>query len=252
MTAEAASSALVTGAASGMGLATARRFLAEGWTVLAVDRDAAGLDAAAAELGSDRLQTVAADVTDRAALADALDRRVGGVPLSFVLAQRGVRLRAVVNAAGIYPPTTLADFTEEAYRRIFDVNVLGTLNVCAVTAPLMWNSGGGAIVNFASVDALAVSPGQLLYSASKAAVMSITRSLAVELAPGGITVNGVAPGWVDTPGNAATGRMAEVAATIPLGRVAQPDEIASWVISLVTGTYVTGETLVISGGSVIR
>ena len=113
-----------------------------------------------------------ADVTDRTALETALDRVPADRPL-----------RAVVNAAGIYPPTTLADFTEAAYRRTFDVNVLGTLNVCAVTAPRLAAAGGGAIVNFASVDALAVSPGQLVYSASKAAVMSITRSLAVELAP---------------------------------------------------------------------
>ena len=243
------SRAVVTGAASGMGLATARLFLAEGWSVVAVDRaetalaeSAAALraDAAAAE-ASDRLLTIAVDVTDRAGLETALDCVPDDVPL-----------RAVINVAGIYPPTTLADFTEATYRRIFDVNVLGTLNVCAVTAPRLKAAGGGAIVNFASVDALAVSPGQLVYSASKAAVMSITRSLAVELAPDGITVNGVAPGWVDTPGNAATGRMAEVVSSIPLGRVSQPDEIAHWVFQLVQGPYVTGETLVISGGSLIR
>jgi 3-oxoacyl-[acyl-carrier protein] reductase len=235
------SRAVITGAASGMGLATARLFLAEGWTVVAVDRAETALDAAAADLASDRLLTVAVDVTDRAALEAALDRLGDDPPL-----------RAVVNVAGIYPPTTLADFTEAVYRRTFDVNVLGTLNVCAVTAPRLAAAGGGAIVNFASVDALAVSPGQLVYSASKAAVMSITRSLAVELAPEGITVNGVAPGWVDTPGNAATGRMAEVVSSIPLGRVSQPDEIAHWVFQLVQGPYVTGETLVISGGSLIR
>jgi 3-oxoacyl-[acyl-carrier protein] reductase len=235
------SCAVITGAASGMGLATARHFLAEGWTVIAVDRAESALDAAADDLASDGLLTVAVDVTDRVALETALDR-VGDDP----------PLRAVVNGAGIYPPTTLADFTEAAYRRIFDVNVLGTLNVCAVTAPRLAAAGGGAIVNFASVDALAVSPGQLVYSASKAAVMSITRSLAVELAPDGIIVNGVAPGWVDTPGNAVTGRMAEVVSSIPLGRVSQPDEVAHWVFQLVQGPYVTGETLVISGGSLIR
>jgi 3-oxoacyl-[acyl-carrier protein] reductase len=235
------SSAVITGAASGMGLATARRFLAEGWTVVAVDRDEAASAAAAADLASDRLLTAVADVTDRTALESALDRIPADRPL-----------RAVVNVAGIYPPTTLADFTEAAYRRTFDVNVLGTLNVCAVTAPRLAAAGGGAIVNFASVDAIAVSPGQLVYSASKAAVMSITRSLAVELAPDGVTVNGVAPGWVDTPGNAATGRMADAAASIPLGRVSQPDEVAHWVWQLVQGPYVTGETLVISGGSLIR
>ena len=114
-------------------------------------------------------------------------------------------------------------------------------------------AGGGGIVNFSSVDALAVSPGQLVYSASKAAVSALTRSLAVELAPDGITVNAVAPGWVDTPGNAATGRMEGAARTIPLRRVAQPDEIAHWVTQLAGGgSYVTGETLVVSGGSLIR
>ena len=232
---------VITGAASGMGLATARRFAAEGWMVVAIDRDAEALERAAGEFDPAAYVPLTADVTDRAAL----DTR-----LSATLPDR--TLKAVVNAAGIYPPTTLADFTQDLYRRIFDVNVLGTLNLCAVTAPWLRAAGGGGIVNFASVDALAVSPGQLIYSASKAAVMSLTRSLAVELAPDKITVNGVAPGWVDTPGNAETGRMDGAAASIPLGRVADPAEIAHWVLQLAHGSYVTGETLVISGGSLIR
>lgn len=231
---------LVTGAASGMGLATVRRFLAAGWTVLALDREERRLVEVADELGGG-VVPVTADVTDATGLATALASATGTPPL-----------RAVVNAAGIYPPTTLADVTEAVYRRVFDVNVLGVLNVCQATVPLLRAAGGGGIVNFASVDALAVSPGQLVYSATKAAVMSLTRSLAHELAPDRIVVNGVAPGWVDTPGNAATGRMAEAAATIPLGRVAQPEEIAEWVYRLAQSGYVTGETLVISGGSLIR
>lgn len=231
---------LVTGAASGMGGAVARRFAAAGWRVLAADRDAGALESLAAEPGG-ACVPLAVDVTDRAGIADALAAALGDGPL-----------RAVVNAAGIYPPTRLADFTEDAYRAIFDVNVLGTLHTIAAARPYLRAAGGSSVVNFASVDAFAVSPGQLLYSASKAAVVSLTKSLAIELADEGVAVNAVAPGWVDTPGNRATGRMADVAAGIPLGRVAAPEEIADWVWHLVHGGYVTGETLVLSGGSVMR
>jgi 3-oxoacyl-[acyl-carrier protein] reductase len=216
------------------------RLAGAGWRVLALDRSAEALDALAAEVGPAVVPLVA-DVVDRAAVTAAVDGLVAGH-----------RLTAVVNCAGIYPPTRLDDYSEDVYRRVFDVNVLGTLNVTAAAVPHLRAAGGGAVVNFASVDAFAVSPGQLLYSASKAAVLSITKSLAIELAPDAIVVNAVAPGWVDTPGNAATGRMAAAAATIPLGRVAQPDEIAVWVQRLVEPGYVTGETVVIAGGAAMR
>lgn len=230
--------ALVTGAASGMGRAVADRFRTEGWTVVGLDRDADGLakEAAAHRPG---YHPVPVDITDRAALAAALSAMPSG-------------LRAVVNAAGIYPTTTLADYDAAIYRRIFDVNVLGTLNVIAETVPALRRSGGGAVVNFASIDAFAVSQGQLVYSASKAAVVSLTRSLAAELGADNITVNAVAPGWVDTPGTRAGGRIEQAIKTIPLGRAAQPAEIADWVWKLCQGSYLTGETLVISGGLSVR
>lgn len=231
---ESARTAVVTGAASGMGLAVAQRFLAEGWTVVGVDRHAHTLTGAASPY-----HPVCVDITDRAALSTAL----AGLPSA---------LGAVVNAAGIYPPTTLADYDEARYRQIFDVNVLGTVNVIAETVPALRAAGGGAIVNFASIDAFAVSRGQLLYSASKAAVVSLTRSLAIELGDRGITVNAVAPGWVDTPGTRAGGRIEQAGKTIPLGRAAQPEEIADWVWKLCHGTYMTGETLVVSGGLTVR
>lgn len=109
-------------------------------------------------------------------------------------------------------------------------------------------------MNLASVDAFTVSPGQLLYGASKAAVVMLTKATALELAPRGIRVNGIAPGWVNTPGNAATGRMAAAAEGIPLGRVAEPEEIAEWVWLLASATagFMTGETVVLSGGDVLR
>ncbi|MFG2970535.1 MULTISPECIES: SDR family NAD(P)-dependent oxidoreductase [unclassified Streptomyces] len=235
--APAQSTALVTGAASGMGRAVAERFLTEGWTVLALDRDAEALVKAAAELGP-AFRPVPVDITDRAAVTTALGSPVG--------------LRAVVNAAGVYPPTLLADYDEATYRRTFDVNVLGTLNVTAAAVPALRSAGGGTIVNFASIDAFAVSPGQLVYSASKAAVVCLTRSLAHELGPDGIAVNAVAPGWVDTPGTRAGGRMEEGVAAVPLGRAARPAEIADWVWKLCHGTYLTGETLVVSGGLTVR
>lgn len=225
--------AVVTGAASGMGQATVWRLVADGWRVLGIDRVACA--------PTEALDPVAVDVTDR----DAVVRAVG----DFASAHGPIEL--VVNVAGIYPPSTLETYTEDLYRRVFDVNVLGTLNVTAATVPHM---SGGCVVNFASVDAFAVSPGQLLYGASKAAVVMLTKELAVELAPQGIRVNAIAPGWVDTPGNAATGRMDSAAASIPLGRVASPDEIAgcvAWLAGRDAG-FVSGETIVMSGADVMR
>ena len=230
--------AVVTGAASGMGLAVAKRFIAEGWRVIGVDRDADALLMNAAAHDPAAFRPAVADITDRGAVSGALGD-ISGVA-------------AVVNAAGIYPPTNLSDYDYATYRRIFDVNVFGTINVIAETVPALRSSRGGAIVNFASIDAFAVSIGQLLYSASKAAVVSLTRSLAIELSDDNISVNAVAPGWVDTPGTRAGGRLEQAVAAIPFRRAAQPTEIADWVWRLSQGRYMTGETVVISGGLIVR
>jgi NAD(P)-dependent dehydrogenase (short-subunit alcohol dehydrogenase family) len=203
-----------------MGSSTAKVFLREGWTVIALD--IAPVDETID--GPGRLISVVADVRDRAAVKAALDA---------ALPEREL-IDAVANVAGVYPPSTIDNYDEATYRRVFDINVLGTLNVTAEAVARMGN--GGAIVNFASVDAFTVSPGQLLYGASKAAVVMLTKELA-------------------TPGNAATGRMDAAAASIPLGRVAQPEEIAEWVWLLSHGAhaaFLTGETVVLSGGDVMR
>jgi 3-oxoacyl-[acyl-carrier protein] reductase len=225
--------AIVTGAASGMGRACAERFVAEGWEV-------AGLDLAAAEV--DGVTPVAVDITDAATVEAAIAR---------VTATLGAP-RALVNAAGVYPPSTLETTTVEVYRRTFDVNVLGTILVTQAVVPHLVDHA--AIVNFASIDAFVPSPGQLVYCASKAAVVALTRSLALELAPR-VRVNALAPGWVDTPGNRATGRMEEALASVPLGRAASPEEMADLVWFLAgedRAGYVTGETLVATGGSAFR
>lgn len=225
--------AVVTGAASGMGRACAARFLAEGYSVAALDLTETTLDGALA---------LTADITDPAGVAAAIERAV---------AELGP-LKAVVNAAGVYPPTTLETASPELYRRVFDVNVLGTVLVTQAAAPHLVD--GSAVVNFASIDAFVPSPGQLLYCASKAAVVALTRSLALELAPR-VRVNALAPGWVDTPGNKATGRMEAALAEVPLGRAATPEEMADLVWFLAGGggaAYVTGETLTATGGSAFR
>jgi NAD(P)-dependent dehydrogenase (short-subunit alcohol dehydrogenase family) len=225
--------AVVTGAGSGMGRACAERFVSQGFRVAALDIAPADV---AGTLG---LQV---DITDPTAVAAAVAR---------VVAELGAP-SALVNAAGVYPPTTLETATVDLYRRTFDVNVLGTLLVTQAAAPHM--PDGSAIVNFASIDAFVPSPGQLVYCASKAAVVALTRSLALELAPR-VRVNGIAPGWVDTPGNRATGRMEAALASVPLGRAATPDEMADLVWFLAgegRAGYVTGETLVATGGSAFR
>jgi 3-oxoacyl-[acyl-carrier protein] reductase len=225
--------AIVTGAASGMGRACSERFLAEGWKVAALDRAAVAIDGALA---------IETDITDPSAVGEAVATAVSELG----------PLRAVVNAAGVYPPSTLETVSVELYRRTFDVNVLGTLLVTQAAAPHLLD--GSAVVNFASIDAFVPSPGQLVYCASKAAVVALTRSLALELAPR-VRVNALAPGWVDTPGNRATGRMEAALAAVPLGRAATPEEMADLVWFLAgegRAGYVTGETLTATGGSAFR
>jgi NAD(P)-dependent dehydrogenase (short-subunit alcohol dehydrogenase family) len=238
MVASASRTAIVTGAASGMGRSTAEALVKEGWDVLALDRVVTEY-----EVAGETIRTAEVDVTRRDDIRAVIDSHLAGTDRTVAL---------VANIAGVYPPSTLENFTEDLYRKVFDVNVLGVLNVAAEAAARM--TQGGSIVNFASVDAFAVSPGQMLYGASKAAVVMLTKELALELAPKGIRVNAIAPGWVNTPGNAATGRMEAAAKSIPLGRVAQPEEIARWVSLLASpdASFMTGETIVLSGGDVLR
>ena len=235
-TAGAKAIAVVTGASSGMGEATAKRFMEDGYAIV-------GIDLNPLRIQHERAVWVESDVRDDVALA----RGLGALEL-----ERG-SVSVLVNAAGIYPVSSLETLTVQTYRDIMDTNVLGTL--LSVQAALPYLSDGAAVVNFASIDAFVAPDRQLVYMASKAAVVGLTKALARELAPRRIRVNALAPGWVKSAQNLASGRLEAALDTIPLGRAAEPEEMAELVFWLATGAgalYVTGETVVASGGLVMR
>jgi 3-oxoacyl-[acyl-carrier protein] reductase len=229
---------VISGAARGIGRACVEAFLASGWGVAALDNDAHKLSTFAAEKN---VIPIVTDVTDPASVEAAMNQ----------LTRPAL---ALVNVAGIFPLSSLATADVATYRRIFDVNVLGTVllsQAIARTMPL-----GGTIVNFASINAFMAKPDQLLYNASKAAVVSLTRGMAADLAERRIRVNAVAPGPVDTEGlRAIPGRLEKLSAQIPLGRIASPSEMAALALWLVEGEgaqLMTGETVVSSGGTLMR
>lgn len=232
---------IVTGAASGIGRACATAFATAEATVAALDTDEAGLASLSAEVpGCIGYPT---DITNRSSVREAVSTAVAanGPPV------------ACANVAGVYPLTSLDTVTEELYRTIMDVNLLGTVLTTQAAVEAMPESGG-AIVNFASVDAFMAKPDQLIYSAAKAAIVSVTRSLAVELAGRNIRVNAVAPGPVRTEPMVRSGRLQKAMERVPLHRVAEPSEIAG-VVRWLCGpesSFITGETIVASGGLLIR
>jgi NAD(P)-dependent dehydrogenase (short-subunit alcohol dehydrogenase family) len=237
--------ALLTGGASGIGLATAQRLLASGWKVAIADRDAAGLEAQRrAHAGSPGVAVLSLDVTDEAAAE--------GAVAQVVQALGG--LDGVVNSAGIAADIPALDTPVDLFRRIMEINVTGTFIVARAAARIMKDRGGGAIVNMASVSGLRGSKGRSAYGASKGAVVTLTQVLANDLARYSIRVNAVAPGPVDTPMVKAMHTEKDRALWtrhIPMRRYADPAEIATVIEFLLDGTrssYVTGEIVAADGG----
>jgi NAD(P)-dependent dehydrogenase (short-subunit alcohol dehydrogenase family) len=229
--------ALVTGAASGIGEATVRLLHAEGAEVVLADVDGVRLEALAAELG-DRAGARVLDVRDEAQVAPA----VAGVDV-------------LVNVAGIGSTHDAPGTPLELWEDVFAVNARGTFLCCKHAIPGMRERGGGAIVNVSSVAALVGLKNRAAYSASKGAVVALTRALAVDHVGDGIRVNAVCPGTVDSPW---VRRLVEevgesldaLRARQPMGRLGTTDEIAEAIAYLASDSaaFVTGSVLVIDGG----
>ena len=231
--------AAITGGAQGIGHAIATSLQNRGATVWLLDIDGTATESAAAGLGN-RARGCAADVTDEASLAAARDR---------ILAQDG-RIDILVNNAGVYPPGTLREITVDAWDRVFDINCKGVFLASRVFMDPMIEAGYGRIVSIVTVDAYIPKPNMPHYAASKAAVLSLVKTFAQELAPHGILVNGVSPGAIATERAKREGWLGKHIPHIPVGRAGEPEDIAEVVAFLASpaNRFVTGETVVASGG----
>ena len=239
--------ALITGAARGIGLATAKRFLAEGWRVALLDIDKVTLDRSFYALseanGADAVIALCCDVADAAAVAAAL----------ATVAQKFGRLDALVNNAGIAIFKPILDVSYEDWSRVLAVNLTGPFLCTQAAAPLMRESGGGAIVNITSISGLRASTLRTAYGTSKAGLAHLTKQQAAELASLGIRVNAVAPGPVDTAMAKAVHTPDIRAAyhdAIPLNRYGLETELAEAIFFLCSdrASYITGQTLAVDGG----
>lgn len=242
--------AVITGGGSGIGAAVARRFAVEGAHVVVTGRRPEPLDEVAAETGGLAVPGDVADPSTAAAIVDAATGAFGGVDI-------------VVANAGIDRPGSVLDVTDDDWRTTLDVNLSGPMALCRAAIPSMIARGGGAIVLVSSVNGLANAPRSVAYDASKAALISLARSIAVDGGPHGIRANAVCPGWVATPmgdedmdsiaaerGITRDEAYALATASVPLRRPARPEEIAACCLFLASddASIVTGATLVADGG----
>jgi len=234
--------AVITGGATGLGYAIAQRLIASGGSITLWDRDEAGANKAALALGNNT-QAVAVDVSLQESVAKAV---------KATMAHAG-RIDALVNSAGITGPnTTVWDYPVDAWRQVIDVNLTGLFICCREVVPVMREANYGRIVNIASVAGKDGNPNASAYSASKAAVMALTKSLGKELASSGVRVNCVTPAAVKTAifEQMTPEHIAFMLSKIPMARFGEPEEVASLVGWLCTEdcSFSTGAVFDLSGG----
>lgn len=237
--------AIVTGAASGIGRATALRLAAEGAAVTCVDRAADGARRTATEIetAGGRALAVAADVTDEGACARVVEETVA----------RFTRLTTLVNAAGVGPARPDPTPAPDEFRRVVEINLTGTYLPSRAALPALRSSGAGSITNLSSIYGLVGGSRAPSYAASKGGVSNLTRQLALHWAPE-VRVNCVCPGVIETPLTEVMLRdpaWVEAALTkYPLRRFGQPEEIAAAILYLASdeAAYVTGVALPVDGG----
>jgi len=237
---------LVTGGASGIGFAVVEAALAEGWRVFAVDLEQARLDRCrdAWRAAGDRVRLARLDVADEAAVV----RTVAAAEAEFG------PLDAVVNSAGIGRDVPALETGAELFRKILDVNLVGSFLVAREAAKVMCARGAGSIVNIASVSGIKGNKGRVAYGASKGGVITMTQVMAVELASRGVRVNAIAPGPIETPlvQEVHTPEVrAAWHATVPQRRYGAPADVAAAALFLIDARksgYVTGQTICVDGG----